>query len=60
VVKKKNVLLFFSGLEFSGISKYVEILKTISKEMKDEYKIMLIPIVSRGPVSRNRSLIFSA
>nr|POF20174.1 protein sieve element occlusion b [Quercus suber] len=46
MVKEKNVLLFFSGLEVSGTSEYV-ILKTISthEKMKSKYKIMWIPIV---------------
>nr|POE90714.1 protein sieve element occlusion b [Quercus suber] len=42
VVETKNVLLFFSGLD---ISEYVSILKPIYKEMKNEFKIMWIPIV---------------
>ena len=42
VVEKKNILLFFSGLD---ISEYVSTLKPIYKEMKKEFKIMWIPIV---------------
>lgn len=42
VVKTTNVLLLFSGLD---ISEYVSILKPIYKEMKNEFKIMWIPIV---------------
>ncbi|KAL0009848.1 hypothetical protein SO802_004956 [Lithocarpus litseifolius] len=42
VVKTKNVLLFFSGLD---ISEYVSILKPIYKEIKNDFKIMWIPIV---------------